>query len=426
MAQLTDDCFAFSGPLLPIVQMEAIIAERIVPVDGIERVPLRAALGRVLAQDVIAPVNVPAFDNSAVDGYAVRIEDLDPQDETRLTITERVTAGRSAARPLKPGEAVRIFTGAPVPEGADTVFMQEDTRVEGANVIVPPGLKRGANFRYAGEDVRAGEVILPAGRRLAAQHVALAAAVGLTELSVRRALRVALFSTGDEIVEPGQPLHPAAVYDSNRYLLASLLAGLGAQVTDLGILRDAPDELAGALAAAAAGNDLVLTSGGVSTGEADHVREAVEKIGRLVFWRVGIKPGRPVSMGVLPGAGAGAREGAAFVGLPGNPVAAFVTFVRVVRPLLLRLAGALPEPLVAVPARATFRYRKKKDRREYLRVTAHAGESGMLELEKYPYEGAGLLASLTETSGLAEIAEDVTDVEPGDMIGYLPYALLLG
>ena len=426
MAQLTDDCFAFSGPLLPIAQMEAIIAERIVPVDGIERVPLRAALGRVLAQDVIAPVNVPAFDNSAVDGYAVRIEDLDPQDETRLTITERVTAGRRAARALKPGEAVRIFTGAPVPEGADTVFMQEDTRVEGANVIVPPGLKRGANFRYAGEDVRAGEVILPAGRRLAAQHVALAAAVGFAELSVRRALRVALFSTGDEIVEPGQPLHAAAVYDSNRYLLASLLAGLGAQVTDLGILRDAPDELARALAAAAAGNDLVLTSGGVSTGEADHVREAVEKIGRLVFWRVGIKPGRPVSMGVLPGAGAGAREGAAFVGLPGNPVAAFVTFVRVVRPLLLRLAGALPEPLVAVPARATFRYRKKKDRREYLRVNARTGEGGMLELEKYPYEGAGLLASLTETTGLAEIAEDVTDVEPGDMIGYMPYALLLG
>jgi molybdopterin molybdotransferase len=423
MAQLTDDCFAFSGPLLRIDEMERLIVERVRPIDGRETVPLRGALGRVLANDVIASVNVPPFDNSAVDGYAVRAEDLNAQGETRLTIVERVTAGSSPARPLLRGEATRIFTGAPAPPGADTVFMQEDTRVEGANVVVPAGLKRGANFRLAGEDVRAGTVILPAGRRLAAQHIALAAAVGLTSIEVRRRVRVALFSTGDEIVEPGKPLPPAALYDSNRYLLSSLLAGLGAEVTDFGIVPDAPDQLAHAIAAAAGGSDLVLTSGGVSTGEADHVRDAVEKIGRLVFWRVGIKPGRPVAMGVLPGVNS--REGAAFVGLPGNPVAVFVTFVRVVRPLLLRLAGALPEPLVAMPARATFRYTKKKDRREYLRVTARS--AGMaIELTKYPHEGAGLLASLTETTGLAEIAEDVTSIEPGDTIGYLPYAMLMG
>lgn len=423
MAQLTDDCFAFSGPLMRIDAMERLIAERIVPIAERETAPLGAALGRVLASDVVAPINVPPFDNSAVDGFAVRAEDVAAQGETRLTVVERVTAGMNPARPLARGEATRIFTGAPVPPGADTVFMQEDTRVEGASVIVPAGLKRGANFRLAGEDVRAGTVVLPAGRRLAAQHVALSAAVGLTSLDVRRRVRVALLSTGDEIVEPGAALKPAALYDSNRYLLASLLSALGAEVTDFGIVPDAPDHLARALVAAAAGNDLVLTSGGVSTGEADHVRDAVESIGRLVFWRVGIKPGRPVAMAVLPSRAP--ENSAAFVGLPGNPVAVFVTFVRVVRPLLLRLAGALPEPLVALPARTTFRYKKKKDRREYLRVTARSvGNS--IELEKYPHEGAGLLSSLTETTGLAEIAEDVTTIEPGDTIGYLPYAMLTG
>jgi molybdopterin molybdotransferase len=239
---------------------------------------------------------------------------------------------------------------------------------------------------------------------------------------VRRRVRVALFSTGDEIVEPGKPLPKAALYDSNRYLLAGLLCGLGADVTDLGILADVPEQLAKAIGEAGRNHDLVLTSGGVSTGEADHVREVVEQIGKLVFWRVAIKPGRPVAMGVLPGA---RGHSAAFAGLPGNPVAVFVTFIRVVRPLLLKLSGALPEPLVAMPARATFRYRKKKDRREYIRVTARMKGSD-IELEKYPYEGAGLLASLTGTTGLAEIADDVTLIEPGDVLGYLPYAMLMG
>ena len=234
-------------------------------------------------------------------------------------------------------------------------------------------------------------------------------------------VRVALFSTGDEVVEPGRALPKAALYDSNRYLLAGLLERLGAEVTDLGILPDLPERLAASIAGAARAHDLVLTSGGVSTGEADHVREVVERIGRLVFWRVGIKPGRPVAMGVLPGEGG---QGAAFVGLPGNPVAVFVTFVRVVRPLLLRLSGALPEPLLAMPARAKFSRRKRIGLREYVRVIARM-KDGSIELEKYPYEGAGLLASLTETTGLAEIAEDITTVEPGDALGYLPYAMLM-
>jgi molybdopterin molybdotransferase len=237
-------------------------------------------------------------------------------------------------------------------------------------------------------------------------------------------VRVALFSTGDEIVEPGSKLPRAALYDSNRYLLAGLLARFGADVTDLGILADDPQELASALGAAAASHDLVLTSGGVSTGEADHVRNAIEHIGRIVFWRVAIKPGRPVAMGVIPSAKSG--ESAAFVGLPGNPVAVFVTFVCVVRPLLLRLSGALPEPLVAMPTRATFSYKKRKGRREYVRVALRKAADGTTEAVKYEQEGTGVLTSLTETDGLAELGEDVTKIEPGATIGFLSYASLTG
>jgi molybdopterin molybdotransferase len=423
MAQLSDDCFAFSGPLLPLNTMERLIEERIVPVAETERVALAAAFGRVLSADVIAPVDLPPFDNSAVDGYAVRHADLRLSAETELTVGDRLTAGRAAERPIAPGQAVRIFTGAPMPPGADTVFMQEDTRLEGGSVVVPPGLKPGANRRLAGEDVRAGSVALPGGRLLTVQDVALAAALGLTALPVRRRLKVALFSTGDEIVEPGAPRPRAAVFDSNRYLLAGLVARLGAAVTDLGILPDDPDGVATALAAAARTHDLVLTSGGVSTGEADHVRAAVERIGRLVFWRVAIKPGRPVAMGVIP---AQTGSGAAFVGLPGNPVAVFVTFARVVRPLLLRLAGANPQPLLPLPVRAGFTYRKKKGRREYVRVTLRRLKDGGIEARKHPQDGAGVITSLTETDGLAELDEDVTQIEPGATVGFLPYAALVG
>jgi molybdopterin molybdotransferase len=422
MAQLTDDCFAFSGPLMPVDEVERLVTARVVPVAETQVIDLANAGGRVVASDVVAALDLPPFDNAAVDGFAVHHADLTPSAETRLAIVDRVMAGQSASRALSPGEAVRIFTGAPMPHGADTVFMQEDCRVEGGVVVVPSGLRAGANRRLAGEDIRSGSVALPAGRRLAPQHLALAAAIGVTELAVRRPVRVALFSTGDEIIEPGSPLPAAALYDANRRLLAAMLARLGAAVTDLGIVPDRPEQLAAAIGDAAQRHDLVLTSGGVSTGEADHVRSAVEKVGRLVFWRVAIKPGRPVAMGVIPGSSPGA--GAAFVGLPGNPVAVFVTFARVVRPLLLRLAGAMPEPLIALPVRAAFAYRKKKGRREYVRVALTRLADGGIEASKFPREGAGVITSLTETDGLAELTEDMTSIEPGATIGFLPYAVL--
>jgi molybdopterin molybdotransferase len=423
MAQLTDDCFAFSGPLLPIAEAERMIAERVSPVAELETVALGAARGRTIACDVIAPLSLPPFDNSAVDGYAVRHADLAAAGETPLTVVERVMAGHAAARALGSGEAIRIFTGAPMPAGTDTVFMQEDCRRDGKTVIVPASLELGANRRLSGEDLRAGSVMLPEGRRLTEQHVALAAAVGLTTLSVRRRVRVAVFSTGDEIVEPGAARPTAALFDANRYLLAGLIERLGAQSTDLGILPDDAERLSRAIAGAAVEHDLVLTSGGVSTGEADHVRAAVERIGRLVFWRVGIKPGRPVAMGVIPGS---QGEGAAFVGLPGNPVAVFVTFVRVVRPLLLRLAGAEPAPFLPLPVRAAFAYEKRKGRREYVRVKLMRAPDGGIDAHKHAQEGAGVLTSLTETDGLIELPEDVTTVEPGASVGFLSYAALTG
>ena len=418
MAQLTDDCFAFSGPLLPLDEMERLIETRVQPVTGKETVLLRAAGGRILAADIVAPLDLPPFDNSAVDGYAVRHRDLKPDAETRLTVSGRVMAGHRPPNTVGAGEAVRIFTGAPMPAGADTVFMQEDVRTEGEAVIVPPGLKTGANRRLAGEDVKKGSVVLPAGRLLSAADVALAAAIGLTQLEVRPRLRVALFSTGDEIVEPGAPRPPSALFDANRALLTGLLARLEVEVSDLGIVPDNPAALKRAIGEAAKTHDLVLTTGGVSTGEADHVRDAVESIGRLVFWRVAIKPGRPVAMGVV--------AGAAFAGLPGNPVAAFVTFVRVVRPLLLRLGGALPQRLVPLPVKVAFSYKKKKGRREYVRVALRRTADGGVEAVKHPQEGSGVITSLTETDGLAELSEDTTKIEPGAIVGFLSYASLVG
>jgi len=423
MAQLTDDCFAFSGPLLPIADAERMIAERVRPVAEVEDVTLHAARGRVLADDIVAPISLPPFDNSAVDGYAVCHADVAPTGETRLNVIERVMAGHAPARAPGAGEAVRIFTGAPMPVRANMVFMQEDVRLDGSHVVVPSGLKPGANRRLAGEDVRAGSVILAAGRRLDELGVALAAAVGLTRLSVRRRVKVAVFSTGDEIVEAGAVRPGPALYDANRYLLAGLIDRLGALSTDLGILPDDKESLSRAIAGAADNHDLVLTSGGVSTGEADHVRTAVESIGRLVFWRVGIKPGRPVAMAVIRGPDGGS---AAFIGLPGNPVAVFVTFVRVVRPLLLRLAGADPAGLMALPVRAAFKYRKRTGRREYVRVKLVRAPDGGTDAHKFAQDGAGVLTSLTETDGLIELMEDVTTVAPGDTVGFLSYATLVG
>jgi molybdopterin molybdotransferase len=417
MAQLSDDCFAFGGPMMSVDEAVRLIAERVTPVIDVETIMLGNADGRILAKDMLAPLPLPPFTNSAVDGYAVSGRDLPQEREQAFAVTGRVQAGSSAAAPLEPGRAMRIFTGAPMPDGADTVFMQEDVRVEADKVVVPAGLKPGANVRPAGEDIAEGHAALKAGQRLRPQDVALAAAFGLTQLDVVRRIRVAVFSTGDELASPGEPRAAAQLFDSNRFMLMAMLARLGCDVSDLGILRDDRAALAHALQEVAGTHDLILTTGGVSTGEEDHVKAGVERVGRLVLWRMAIKPGRPVAMGII--------GGTPFIGLPGNPVASFVTFVHVVRPTILALSGALQERPVPMPVRAGFTYRKKVARREYVRVTLRKAADGTLEAVKFPREGAGMLSSLVDTSGLVELGEDITRVEPGQMVGFLSYASLI-
>jgi molybdopterin molybdotransferase len=417
MAQLSDDCFAFGGPMMSVDEAVAIITARVTAVDEIETVPLFAADGRVLARDITAPLPLPPFTNSAVDGYAVRAGDLPRETEQAFPLAGRVQAG-SSADAGKSGHAVRIFTGAPMPSGTDTVFMQEDVRIdEAGRVVLPSGLKAGANVRPAGEDIAQGQLALRRGQRLRPQHVAVAAACGLTELDVTRRIRVAVFSTGNELASPGTPRAAPQLFDSNRFMLMAMLQRLGCEVSDFGILRDERHSLASALKRAAARHDLILTSGGVSTGEEDHIRAGVESVGSLVLWRMAIKPGRPVAMGII--------DGAPFIGLPGNPVASFVTFVHVVRPTVLALSGALPEQPVAIPVRAAFSYKKKTGRREYVRVSLRRAQDGALEADKFPREGAGLLSSLVDTDGLVELGEDIAGVEPGQSVGYLNYASLI-
>ncbi|TPQ30156.1 molybdopterin molybdenumtransferase MoeA [Bradyrhizobium guangdongense] len=418
MAQLSDDCFAFGGPMMSVDDAVGLIAARVNAIADIETVALTEADGRVLAKDIAAPLPLPPFTNSAVDGYAVRNADIPKGEEQALPLDGRVAAGGAAEAPIKSGHTLRIFTGAPMPPDAGTVFMQEDVRVdEAGKIVLPPGLKPGANVRPAGEDIPQGHLALFAGQRLRPQHVALAAAFGLTSLDVVRRIRVAVFSTGDELASPGTTRGASQLFDSNRVMLIAMLRRLGCEVSDLGILRDDRATLAQGLKKVAGQHDLIVTSGGVSTGEEDHVRAAVEEIGKLVLWRMAIKPGRPVAMGII--------GGTPLIGLPGNPVASFVTFVHVVRPTVLALAGSRPEPIVAIPVRAAFTYKKKEGRREYVRVFLRKGEGGALEVTKFPREGAGLLSSLVETDGLVELGEDVTRVEPGASVGFLSYASLL-
>jgi molybdopterin molybdotransferase len=419
MAQLSADCFAFGGPLLSIDKALELLPSRLGAIEGSESVSLLQADGRVLARDIVAALPLPPFTNSAVDGYALRGEDLPTSEEKAFAVVDLVQAGASADVAATAGGAIRIFTGAPMPAGADTVFMQEDVRVmEDGKVALPPGLKRGSNVRPIGEDIALGQVVLKAGHRLRPQDVALAAALGQTRLEVRRRLRVAVFSTGNEIVSPGTPRGPVQLFDSNRFMLLAMLGRLGCDVDDLGILRDDPAATAAMLKSAAEHHDLILTSGGVSTGEADYVKAAVERVGSLVFWRMAIKPGRPVAMGVI--------DGTPLIGLPGNPVASYVTFAYVARPAILALSGTPIQLPSAVRARAAFTYKKKAGRREYVRAHLRRAPDGIVEVLKFPREGAGLLSSLVETDGLVELHEDVVRIEPGQAVPFLAYSTLVG
>ena len=414
MAQLTDDCFAHGGRMMTTAEALALVAATVTPVCEAESVVLTEALGRILLEDLVAGLDVPAHDNSAVDGYAVHFEDLDPEAETRLPVSGRAAAGHPLGRAALHGEAIRIFTGARMPEGPDTVMMQEDCRLEGETVVIRPGIKRGSNRRLTGEDITAGTTVLAAGQRLRPQDLGQAAAIGRNALQVARPLRAALFSTGDELREPGAPLDPGCIYDSNRFTIAGLLKGLGCAVTDLGILPDRLEVVREALEGAAGGHDLVITSGGVSVGEEDHVKQAVEALGTLHLWRLAIKPGRPIALGQL--------GRVPFVGLPGNPVAVMVTFLNIVRPMILRMMGGQVTEPHHFKVRAAFDHRKKKDRREWLRARLESDEAGALIAVKFGREGAGILTSMVESDGLVELPEEMTELRAGAMVDFLPFS----
>ncbi len=373
-----------------------------------ETVKLFDAGGRVLAETVASALDVPPHDNSAMDGYAVRQADLSGTGPLR--VAQRIAAG-SIGELLAPGTAARIFTGAPIPPGCDAVVMQERCRVEGdlLHIDEPPAV--GLNIRRRGEDIANGAAILEPGHRLSAADLGLAASVGVAELSVRRRLRVAVFFTGDELQMPGEPLRPGAIYNSNRFVLRSLLADLGCEVEDLGIVRDNLDETVHALRRAARNNDVIITCGGVSVGEEDHVKAAVQAEGRLDVWKIAIKPGKPLAFGQV--------HEADFVGLPGNPVSAYVTFLTLVRPFLLARMGVENRSWRSREVVAAFDWLRPDKRREFLRV--RLDEAGRAVL--YPNQGAGVLSSCAWAHGLVDNMPG-QPIRAGDLVRYLPFSEL--
>jgi len=397
---------------LPVAKANEVIRSFVNPVSGVEKLRVRAALGRVLAKDIVSPINVPSHDNSAMDGYAVRNDDL-RAGELVVTLTEIGTAlaGREFTGEVKRGECVRVMTGAVMPRNTDTVIIQEAVDVDGKRVSIPPGQEPGQNRRLAGEDLQKGRPALKAGALLRPAEIGLIASLGIGEVSVRRKLKVAFFSTGDELVSIGKKLKPGEVYDSNRYTLWGMLTRLGCEVIDLGVVRDDPKRLEEAFCRAAASADAVVTSGGVSVGEADFTREMMAKLGEVVFWKIAMRPGRPMAFGRVRAR----RKSAYLFGLPGNPVAVMVTFYYFVRGALLTMMGRNDTDLPLLRARAETAMRKKPGRTEYQR--------GILELKNGEWsvrltgaQGSGILRSMSEANCFVVLGHDQGLVKAGDYV----------
>jgi molybdopterin molybdotransferase len=416
-AKLIDDCFVLDKDRLPHDEAVAILKARVRPVVGVERVKLARAAGRFLAEDIVSPRPIPAHDNAAVDGYAFAHTAYDQDQGARLKVIGQAAAGHPFSGTPPPASAVRIFTGAVMPQGLDTVAMQEDVRLEQTAdelwALIPGGLKAGANRRLAGEDAHEGAVLLEAGARLRPQDVASAAATGLGRLTCYARLKVAILSTGDEILQPGESFSPGKVYDANAPMLQGLIGTAGAEAVDLGVLPDKAELVKSALADAARAYDAIIISGGASQGAEDHVVKSLDALGKRHLWQIAIKPGRPMSFGQI--------GDCVVLGLPGNPVAVFVCFLIYVRPVLTRLAGgAWPEPQrFSLPA--AFSQNKKVGRREFWRARLTDGADGKLQVAKFPRDGSGLISSLREADGLIEVAEDVAEVNRGDMVDFIPF-----
>jgi molybdopterin molybdotransferase len=416
-AKLIDDCFVLDKDRLPHAEAMDILKSRIQPITGTEQVPLAEAFGRFLAEPIISPRPIPAHDNAAVDGYAFAASDYDFAEGTAFPVVGEAAAGHPFVGSLPTGGAVRIFTGAVVPEGLDTVAMQEDVQVQERDgqrwAAIPPGLKAGANRRLAGEDTKPGETVVAAGARLRPQDVASAAATGRGTVLCHAPLKVAVFSTGDEILRPGEEFAEGRVYDANAPMLHGLIAATGAEAVDRGVLPDTRERVIAALSEAAANFDVVVISGGASQGKEDHVVASIDALGKRHLWQIAIKPGRPMSFGQI--------GDCVVLGLPGNPVAVFVCFLIYVRPVLTRLAGGTwPEP-VRFPIVSGFTQQKKLGRREFWRARL-LHENGQVSVTKFRRDGSGLISSLREADGLIEVAEDVDGVRTGDYVDFIPFS----
>ncbi len=393
-------------PLLPVAEALSQVLERAQPSAEIEELPLLESLGRVLARDQVSAIDVPGEDNSAMDGYAVRVADTGAAD---LPVSQRIPAGTSGT-PLAPGTVARIFTGAPIPPGADAVVMQEDCTVEGERIAINAQISEGQHVRPAGQDIARGSTVLATGRRLRPQDLGLLASIGCATVPVYRPLRVAILSTGDELVEPGTAeLADGQLYNSNRYTLAGLVRSLGMTVVDGGIVADDPELTREALQKAAENADCVITSGGVSVGEEDHVKQQVESLGQLALWKLAIKPGKPLAFGSI-----GATP---FIGLPGNPSSVFTTFCLIARPFLQRLQGVSEIATPSLHANAAFSVERPGSRQEYLRVTV-SDSGGVLVATRYANQSSGVLSSVSHSNALAVIPPGTT-VSAGDSVEVL-------
>jgi molybdopterin molybdotransferase len=422
---IADRVAGYDPAALPVDAARAVIAELVVPVRAVERLALRSALGRVLAHDVVSSIDVPAADNSAMDGYALRGAELHADGDAVLRVVGTALAGQRYDGSAGAAECVRIMTGAVMPAGLDTVVPQELVRIEGDRVVVPSALVHtGDNRRCAGEDLARGEVALRAGRRLRPADIGLLASLGHAEVPVLRRVRVAFFSTGDELRSLGEPLEPGCVYDSNRYTLWSMLARLDVELLDLGVVKDDPAALEATFRHAAASADAIVTSGGVSVGEADHTKQVMAAVGDVLFWRIAMRPGRPMAIGRI-GARAPERSGeshaAILFGLPGNPVAVMVTFYGFVREALLAMSGATREPPTVLRAASARAIRKKPGRTEYQRGIVRRRDDGTLEVALTGEQGSGILRSMSEANGLVVLHHAQGDVAAGELVDVWPF-----
>lgn len=419
LADIAASLQGYDPQALPAAMVGEFLARLAQPVAETELIGLREALGRVLAEDMVSPLSVPPHDNSAMDGYAFHGESLVAGAPLRLRVMGTALAGRAWQGTVARGECVKIMTGAILPAGLDTVVPQEFTRAAGDDLIeVPAGVvARGDNRRLAGEDLRQGHPALKAGERIGPAACGLIASLGIAQVTVRRRLRVAYFSTGDEILSLGEAPREGAVYDSNRYTVHGMLTRLGCDVVDLGVVRDEPALLEAAFLRAAGEADAIITSGGVSVGEADFTKAMMRQLGDVAFWKIAMRPGRPMAVGRID---AGGRSAVLF-GLPGNPVAVMVTFLAFVRPALLRMMGARAEPEVWLRARSTEPLRKKPGRTEYQRGIVRRAADGGLEVRTTGNQGSGVLSSMVQANGLIVLHHDQGHVAPGDEVDVMMF-----